>query len=279
MRIFALAFISLLFSLEVFGQSATLTTSAPANLGGSRWSGFSALGYSTNMYESQSYSSNTSAFMSAVVNYRVTGPNLIRASVSGSKDLNHSEENKLNDGFVGWVNNSFWLTSKVLNIGQQVRAIVPLSKDSRERDGKLTGIAVAPVFVLNLTPVGVRGLSLVYQPQGTKNFHTYKQNRDFQTNPEYGLSQMVMLTWAATDNFYIQPMFIYGYSWSYGGTRRDDSYQLSLETGYSILSSTTIAIGVTNSGLVRNFENATDQTIQVYDRRTASVYSSLYYSF
>jgi hypothetical protein len=261
----------------LLAQSTRLTTQVKTSK--TRWSGFTSVGYSSNLQERNSFEQEAFVTGDLMVNYHVQGSNLVRAFMSGYQEQNRGQESKLNDGYIGWVNNSLWKTGKILTIGQQARAIIPSSKESRVRDEKIFGATVATPFILNLTPVGFLGVTLVYQPQLTKNFHTYQQNKLNQNNPEYSINQSLSLNWSITDQIYLAPAFIYGSSWSYGGVKRDDAYQFALETGYSWASGITMDLGVTNAGAIRNFENGNDQTIQLFDNKTASVYSELLYAF
>lgn len=269
--------ISLISAQAAWAQLTTLQTQAPSQR--SNWSGFSSMGYSSNMYSQGTSSAQAFGSASILANYRFSGENLARASFSGFQEQNKGREAKLNDGFIGWVNNGFWKKGKVLTVGQQVRAVVPSSKESRVRDEKLLGVSVIPSLMFNMTPVGLTGATLIYQPGLTKNFHSTQQNKTFQNNTSFTASQTFALAWSLTDKIYIQPVFAYVMGWSYGGVKRPDSYQVSFESGYNINSNLITSLGVTNAGAIRNFENGNDQTIQLFNNRTASLYMDLTYVF
>jgi hypothetical protein len=264
-------------SFKAFSQATLLSTNV--NQKAPRFNGFTGLSYSSNLYESNSVSSETYLSGEFMLNYRVQGANLIRATLSGQQQQFAGHESQLNDGALGWVNNSFWRSGEVLTIGQQVRAILPTSKNSRVRDEKIIGVSLAPVFQFNLTPKGLTGVMVIYQPQLIRNFHEYQQNRAYQNNVQTGLNQILAVAWSVTDRFYVQPSFVYGSSWSYGNVKRDDTYQFASELGYSFKGGITVNAGITNAGAIRNFENGNDQTIELFNNKTASVYSGLLYSF
>lgn len=269
--------ICFLIAAPLWAQTTTLQTQVSTNK--SLWSGFASIGYSSNLYEKDSPNAEAFGSASLLVNYRYTGENLIRGSLSGFKEQNNGQETKLNDGYIGWVNNGFWRKGEILTIGQQIRGVFPSSKDSRVRDEKILGASVIPSFIFNLTPVGVTGVTLVYQPQMTKNFHKLEQNRLYQNNTSYGTNQILAIAWSITDHLYIQPVLVYGLAWSYGGVRRDDVYQFQAEVGYNFKSGIILAGGLTNAGAIRNLENGNDQTIRLYNNQTASTYMDLTYAF
>jgi hypothetical protein len=229
----------------------------------SSWSGFATSGYGSNLQERDSYDSESQTSASLMVNYRVHGTNLVRFGASGFKEMNHAEETKLNDSQLSWVNNGLWKQGKVFTIGQQIRSILPTSKESKDRDEKLLGVSVVPTFVVNLTPVGVTGVVLTYVPQLTKNFHKYETNRKFTGNTEYAVSHIGVIYWAINDVWYIQPQFLYSSSWSYQGTKKDDSFDFTFTLGRRVGKSLYLSAGVSNAGAIRDFEQGNDQTVEL----------------
>lgn len=269
----------LLFILTTAQAWGQITLQTEVSTKKSRWSGFTSMGYSSNFYEKTSPDAVGYGTAMLQTNYRVEGSNLIRASLSGFLEQNNGQEAKLNDGQIGWVNPKFWRTGSVLTVGQQVRAIVPTSKESRVRDEKLLGVTVQPTLSFNLTPAGLSGVSLIYLPQFTKNFHKTEQNKNFQNNQSFSTIQALVLAWSVTDRIFIQPIVAYGLAWSYDGYKKDDSFQFGTEIGYSFKSGIIVATGVNNSGTLQNFENGSDQRFEVYNNKTATAYMDLTYVF
>jgi hypothetical protein len=242
-------------------------------------SGSFNLGYSSNLYERSDYAFNSTTDASVILNYNAGSGNLVRGVFSGFQENDHGRETKLNDGFVGWVNNGFWKKGEILTIGQQIRLNMPTSKDSRVRDTKVLGVSLVPVFIANMTPVGITGLTLIYQPQLIKNFHTYKVNRAETSNTSYAAVNTFIASYSFMDKFYIQPVLAYSMGWTYNNRKKDDSYSASAELGYSVLNNLTIAGGWSNTAAIRNLENGNDQTINVFNKKTSLVYGALYYMF
>ncbi len=271
------AFLVSTMSFGVFAQANVLATQVGTST--VNWSGTSYLSYESNLYKKSSINSKSATSVGLTLNYHVKDAHIIRGSFSAEQEHTQQERSRLNDGFLAWVNNSFWRRGKLLTIGQQVRTNVSLSEESRVRDQKNIGVALIPSFVFNLTPVGLTGVTFIYQPQAVRNFHQYKQNREYKNNVAYGVSHSMILSWSMTDKLYLQPAFIYGSSWSYGNTKKDDNYSFITELGYSIKNNITLAAGLSSDGAIRNFQNGNDQTVQLYNKNTASVYSALYYVF
>ena len=268
------ATVLMLISVGVAHAQSTLQQNLTAKKPPS-YSGNLSLGYNTNLYNPNTYASESSVSGDLTFNYRVKDANLVRAYLGGYKETTQGQEWKPNDGFVGWVNNSFWTRGKKLTIGQQIRANLPYSKESRDRDTKLLGISVAPLVMATLTP----SVMVIYLPQVIKNFHSYKQNRVGSANIEYTTSHTLVGIWSITDNIYLQPVAGYSQSWTYDGTRRNPGFSASGEIGYSFASGITWGAGWTNAGSFRRFENGTDQTFELFDNETSTVYTALYWVF
>jgi hypothetical protein len=239
------------------------------------FSGNLAVGYNSNLYNPDSYSYESSLSADLIANYRVSGANLIRGYFGGSKELTQGQEWNPNDGFVSWVNNGFWMKSSKLIIGQQIRMAVPLSRESRERDTKVTGVSIVPIFIANLTPT----LMLIYLPQFERHFHTYKENRLFNKNVEYTMSNLLIGVWSFSEKMYLQSFTSYRQDWSYGGTQRDPRFGFSSEVGYSFPNRMTVALGWSNSGNIRRVEQGVDQSFEAFNNQTSTVYSALYWMF
>lgn len=273
MRLLIVLFIMVSSAAVVHAQSSlqdSLSTQKQPS-----FSGNLAATLNSNLYnpETNSYEASTSA--DAILNYRVKGANLIRGYFGGTQSFTQGREFTPHDGFVSWVNNSFWSRSSKLTIGQQVRFAAPMSRESRERDSKVTGVSLVPIFIATLTP----RFMMIYLPQVNRNFHSFKQNRLQNNNIEYSVGNLLVGIYSLTDNLYWQGVGSYGQAWSYGGTQRDPSFGFSNEIGYSLPKRFTLAFGWSNSGNIRRVEQGQDQSIELFDNRTSTVYSALYWMF
>lgn len=273
---FSVSLILLLLSASAGAQSILQTQLQTSK---TRWSGFASTGYNSNLQQRNSYDYEAQASADLLVNYQLSGANLLRGTLSGYQEQTQGREAKLNDSNLAWLNNGFWRKGEILTIGQQVRAVLPTSKESYRRDEKILGVTLIPSFIVNLTPTGLTGVTLSLQSQLTKNFHKYEQNRVFQGNTSFAAAQVVAVNWSITDALYLQPSFVYGQAWTYSGTKKPDNYQFATELGYSVTSEVVVALGVTNAGAIRRFEQGNDQTIELFNNRTASVYTELTYVF
>ena len=237
------------------------------------------LGYNSNLYERDAFQSKTSTTADLLVNYRLSGSNVLRAFGSATQEHSQGRESKIADGYTAWVNDGFWSRGKVATIGQQVRLAVPMSRESVKRDEKLTGVTVAPMAVINLTPVGIIGAMLIFQPAVTKNFHKYEMNRAFKTNNEYTFSQLIRAVWGFTERAYLLSDFIYRKAWSYGGTQKNDTTSYSFSVGYNFTNALSASTGITTDSTIRNFQNGSDQNIELFNQNTSSVFLGLTYVF
>jgi hypothetical protein len=249
------------------------------NVNPNKFFGALSVGYNSNLYERNTNSSVASTSADAVLNYRANKSNVIRGYVGGSQEQTQGKESHLNDGFVALVNDGFWKRGPVSTIGQQVRLIVPMSRESVKRDERITGVTVAPTFVFNMTPVGLTGVMLVYQPAGTKNFHKYEVNRAYRTNNEFTLSHLFRAIWSFTDKAFFLSDFVYRNSWSYGGISKDPVSSYSVSLGYNVSDAFSLSAGVSTDATIRNFENGADQNIQLFNQKTSSIFLGLTYVF
>lgn len=271
---FLIALFTMLAAVGVAHAQSTLTQNLSAQKLPT-FSGNLGLGYNSNLYRPSDYDSQASVSGDLTLNYRVKNGNLIRSYVGGFKETTQGQEWRPNDGWVGWVNNAFWYRSNKVVLGQQVRFSMPLSRESRDRDTKLTGVSLVPVAIVTLSPA----VTFIYQPQLIKNFHTYQQNRAGSNNTEYAFNHTFVGSISLSDRFYFQPVLVYGDSWTYGGTRKDPIYQVAGEVGYGINNQFTVAAGWSNGGAFRRFEQGSDQTLEVFNNNTSSVYTALYWVF
>jgi len=275
MRLAALILLVLLAWTRAWAQSTltqNLSTQKPPV-----FSGNLGLSYNSNLYqpESRSNAHNSSGSADLTVNYRVKDANIIRAYFGGFKEFTDGQEWRPNDGFVGWVNNSFWTRKERYSLGQQVRLNIPYSKESRKRDTKVAGISVVPVVSVILAPT----LTFIYQPQLIHNLHTYTVNQENTNNTQWAVNQTFVLSWSMSEKFYLQGVYVHGMGWNYHGAKKDDVYQVGGELGYSISNAFIIAGGWNNSGGIRAYENGNDQTVRIFDNNTSTVYAALYWIF
>jgi hypothetical protein len=273
MRLFIALFL-MVVSVGVARAQSTITQQlATENV--PRFSGNAGVSYNSNFARQDSPDSEQSMSSDGLFNYRIKDANLARLYLGVEKEITQGQEWKPIDGYVAWANNAFWGKTKRVTFGQQVRLHIPLSKEARLRDTKYTGVSLVPVVQASLTP----SVLFIYQPNLSRNFHTYKVNKLGNKNAEYGLSHSAILFWSITDNLYFQPTFIYRNSWSYGGTRRDPSYVAAGEIGYAIGSGLTLSVGWTNDVAMRRFENGGDTDLQAFDNNTSTFSTSLYWIF
>jgi hypothetical protein len=245
----------------------------------SRWSGFGNIVYSSNLQERSTYDHKAMTSASLLTNYRLSNGHMIRGSISGYQEQNKGQETKLNDANLGWVNNGFWYKGNGVYVGQQMRAVLPSSKESSVRDEKHIGVSMNPLLIANLAPLGLTSVTFIYLPQFTKNFNKYEQNRAYQNNVEYTISQIAAVSWSITDKWFLEPSVVYGQRWSYGGIKRDDTYSVGAELSYRLNSFLGVIVGFSNAGAITNLEQGNDQTFEIFNNRTASMYTGLNYVF
>lgn len=273
MRLFAIIILVLFWVARASAQS-TLTQNLSAAKP-PQFSGNLTLGYNSNLYDPSSSQRTSQSNLDAIFNYRVKDSNLLRAYLGGYKQFTQAEQWRANDGFVGWVNNGFWKRGEKYSLGQQVRLIVPLSRESLDRDHRQAGVSVVPVLNVSLAPTVV----FIYQPQFIRNFHKYTVNDAGMSNTAWAANQTFILSWSFLDEWYFQAIYVHGMAWNYSGTKKDDTYQTGGELGRSLTKGLTLAAGWSNAGALHNWENGNDQTIRVFDNKTSTVYGALYWIF
>ena len=273
MRLFIAALL-MIFSAGFAHAQSTLQQNLSSNKV-PKLSGNTSLGYNSNFARQTSADSEQSISADLTLNYRIKDAHLLRGYLGGFKELTQGQEYKPQDGFLAWVNNRFWGNTGKFTFGQQVRLNLPLSRESRDRDTKLAGVSLVPVMMVNVSP----SVLFIYQPQLTRNFSTYEENRLGNKNVEWSTQQVFVGVVSITDNLYLQPVLVYAQAWSYGGTRRDPSYQAAGEIGYSVGKGLTVATGWTNAGSIQRLQQGPDQSIEIFNNNTSTFYTSLYWVF
>jgi hypothetical protein len=237
------------------------------------------LSYVSNFKNQNESDAEASTALETLVSYNYEGANQLRLFAGINQQQYQGRETLLDDGFIAWANDELWLDSEYTKIGQQIRLAIPLSKNSVNRDSKISGITLAPRILQKLTPIGLSGVTMTYIPSLTKNFHRYTVNRTFRTNNEYELTQLINLTLSLTDRYFISSDFLYRNVWSYQGSKKDDNYSYRLAAGSALTKELIVSAGVTTASLIQNFENGRDKNITLFDNQKSNYYVDLMYLF
>jgi hypothetical protein len=262
---------SIFFAQKSFTQNALqqnlTTTKAP------KVSGNASLTYNSNLYRDGADAIRTTG-ADLTLNYAYNPPNMFRVYADTEKSFTDEERWSFGDTRFSWVNNAFWKSSPKLIIGQQLRASLPTSRESRFRDRNRGMLSFVPVFI---SPIHSKVL-LIYQPMLHKNFHKSFVNNAKQENVSWSFQQVFVANISLADRLYFQPVLNLSRVGTYRNTQKDQ-FGFAAEFGYTLGKGVTLAGGWSQRGQIRDMERGPDQTIELFNERQAIVYSALYYLF
>ena len=223
-------------------------------------------------FEDEEKSSSTNFQLGA--SYTLDSFNSLRLGLMGSKQLTQGRDETLNNTRISWNRAGIAQWGRV-SVSGTATVVYPTNKDAKVRDEMLAGVELSPTVVTKINDK----MSLVYIPRVIRNFHKYKTNRINSTNTEYQVMQIASLTYQFNDKLSLSPMLIYFDSWSYYGTQQDDGYMTQLEVNYNYSTKLQIGAGIMNSGAVYTTEMGPDQSIELYDENSSSIYTNLTLAF
>lgn len=258
--------------LSDIGHAAT--QSAKKAVEKKRFNGSFSMNLFTDLRRFEDESKASSSMFQFSSSYLLDDQNALRLLMMGSKELTQGRQQRLNNTRVSWSRSNIAKWNNVL-VSASITGVYPTNKDAKVRDEMLGGIELSPTIV---TQVSER-VTFVYIPRVIRNFHKFKTNRINVNNTEYQLMQIASLTYRVNDKISVSPLLIYFDSWSYFGTQQDDAYMSQLELSYSYNPNVQIGVGVMNSGVVYNAEMGPDQSIELYDENSSSIYTNLTLAF
>lgn len=272
-----LSSLCLLLTFNALAQTSSVSTISNSSKKDSEFK-FSSklnLGASSNLQNRNSNSHEEYRNLELIpsLNY---GSNTLRTYGEVSKEEFGNRETKVSDSYVSYIYN-FGTFNEFATITSQIRGNIPLSDASKIRDSKIFGLGIGPGFVFDLSKIKFHGLTFTYSPMLTRNFYRYTTNTLGRVNNEYALSNLLNLSYAL-GNFYLSTTYVNRSAWTFRGNKKDDSFLLSEELGYSFNKNFTFALGHSNEASVLQ-SNKVDSNIRAYDQNTSSIYSSLYISF
>lgn len=206
--------------------------------------------------------------------YMLDNQNALRLLMMGTKELTQGREERLNNTRLSWNRSNIAKWNRV-SVAGTVTAVYPTNKDAKVRDEMLGGIELSPTIVTKVNDK----LSFVYIPRVIRNFHKYKTNRINVNNTQYQLMQIASLTYQFNDKVSVSPLLIYFDSWSYYGTQQDDAFMTQVEVNYSYSPKLQLGAGIMNSGVVYTTEMGPDQSVELYDENSSSIYTNITLAF
>lgn len=153
---------------------------------------------------------------------------------------------------------------------------LPLSKNSNEFAGLITGLRFNPIISMNASGL-VEGLSVIYRPSFIYNIHQYEQRVDGDSNYQYSINQRVTFLYPIVENLYLALDNTYIRSYSYQGSQVDFfSFDQSLST--NVTKSLNLFFGHNIGGNALAI-NGQESDVRIYDIEDSSYYIGISYQF
>ena len=207
----------------------------------------------------------------------------VSAKIIYSQDLRNDspEASGLNDGTITFVKSPIkweWSSPYILTLTPTLTAVVPLSKNSIQRDQLQTAIIAGVSF--GIIPDGIakdNGWSLAIGFTAGRNFHQYQESLDGSVVlNRYSSNQTLNLGYAYKD-FNVGIEYVHKSRFTYLNNTKD-SFELSQEIGYSINDNLSAAIGHSNTGAGLKADGS-EANFNVINENDSTVYAQLGISF
>lgn len=230
--------------------------------------------FETNLYEfdnenDKRYSNTTFLFPRINMNDYLIGMFLIH-----QKELSDLREEKLLDPRIIVMHPTFnWGNGFLYRTAFQL--FLPLGEDSRDLTDLYAGFRVEPRFIY--IPQQIKGLTFIYRPNATVNFHEFELRRDGLSNTQYGLTQRLTIDYNIWKNLSITFDNIYSRGITYQGNS-NDNFSFDQSISYFFPSGFNVALGHSIGGNVLS-ENGIDYDIRLFDENDSTVYTSFGFSY
>jgi hypothetical protein len=231
------------------------------------------LGFSTDMRRFEDKDKAASTLAQITLRYQGDAKNRFTLMTGGEKGLTQGREERLQNARFSYTRVGAGKWGKLI-YNQTFTGVYPLNKDAKVRDEMLGAFEISPTFIYPADK-----LTLVYIPRVTRNFHKFETSRANTVNTEYSFMQIFVMSYQLSDKWSLSPTLLYIDSWSYQGTQRDDGYLSLLEANYQWDRTTTLVMGLMNGGSVVANQVGQDQTIELYDENTSTVYGNIIMTF
>ena len=242
--------------------------------------GVLSVDYSRNRHDDSSSLADRSYSGTGIVRYSLTDRSRLSAIVSGYRALDGdsygSQGYFWNDSILSWAMNDLWDLGDSIMVSSDLRAILPTSRDSRQRDLNL-GVRAGIGFSFDLSDY-IKGLHISDSLRLRKNFYQYKTAGNVVLS-EYQLSNQLSVDYFFAKRFSFNAYLISRKSWSYGGTAFDPDLIHGEELGYQLTDDVDIALGMTNGITYYNPEQGINPIHDLIDLDKMNFYLAVNYQF
>lgn len=203
--------------------------------------------------------------------YKINALYNVSAKTAFSQELNGPKNSSISDMTLIFGVTGHKFNEKLISTHSLI-SILPLSKDSTERDHLRAAIGVANGISYNGDLIKV-GYSLTI----SKNFHEYSQNADGTFLNEYGLNNSLSLAVPITEKFSISASGIYRARLTYENIPKY-SFIADGDLNYDFTEKLSANLGMTNEGSALK-SNGVDSNISLYNEAAAVFRTGLTYVY
>lgn len=159
-------------------------------------------------------------------------------------------------------------------IGYSLTSLVPVSKNSTQRDQLQTALSAGLSFVME--PVDGQGFSFSTAVSLGRNIHAYEEDINGNVLNEYSSNQSVIVGYGISD-FSLSASFINRSRLTYQSNTKS-AFEITEELGYTLNDHFALALGHSNSGATLK-PNGTDSNIELINENSSVVYGTLSMTF
>jgi hypothetical protein len=231
-------------------------------------------GFSSNLHQTSSPDYSASSSLGFDLGYNLDGIAL-GASLSATKELTGYRESSIGNTPV-YASTLIHKFNEWSSISGTALVLIPTNKDTRHDTSLRTAVSLKPSFKINLKPLKIENLTLVYSPAYTKYFHEFETDISANSNSSYKLDHKFLTAYSLTKNVGLAYSFGVSDSWTYEGNRKSPGYSHTVSANYSYKSlGLSVALG---SGGSLYKPNGVDSNFEIFDSNAGYFALSVSYS-
>ncbi|MGB0453763.1 MAG: hypothetical protein ACPGJV_08600 [Bacteriovoracaceae bacterium] len=246
---------------QAFAKDSKFTSSASLEM---------RSGVSTEGGESRPFLSTLEYFGDYQLNKKVDFT--LRAGVE--KELSENREASINNTMI-YNNIRKIIDTKYGHLDWKTNALIPTNEDSRKGSSLVTSITTGPLLKIK-TPSPKFGVSV--RTQLRRNFFEFKTSQSESVNTHYSLTHRVDFSYRITDSLSVSTLFLNSHHWNANSNRTPDTFTTVQSLNYSLDRTTSLSLGHEIADYTFKSDGVSSN-ISVFDRKSSTVYLSMFKSF
>jgi hypothetical protein len=232
--------------------------------------------FDTNLYEFSDKANKTYAnTTTASLGLKLSETYKFSFGLGIDKQLSGDREQKMRDASLS-LSRSLYKFNKDLNLSGALKSKLPLSENSSNTTGLITGVTLAPTLSYSAESL-LSGLSISYMPSFTRNFYRYTTATTGSSNTQYTLVNRIALSYSFTDQIALSLDNMYIRSWALNG-QYNDHFSFDQSLSFSMNDQWGLYAGHAIGGSALAV-NGQESNLKLFKSNESSVYLGVSYTY